>query len=169
MLTQGYFYNLDSTEISDSEVSQLSHQQKCLIDKEYLEWLDGESIVAPHKKGGNRRLRCREARLDKAADPAAASGKKACRRTQYARVQKLFRKNCSAGAKQVLSGDWVKGMITSIPLDDQVFFWRRVFGEESQRDNRNPPSTGLNPLRSNPYNYPARAVPFARHRREPLW
>ena len=69
-------------------------------------------------------------------------GRRARRRTQYARFQKLFRKNRSACAKQVLSGDWVHEVTPSIPLEDQVVFWSRVFGEPSQPDERNPIAQG---------------------------
>ena len=138
VLTQGYFYDIDTTQITDCEVGQLSQNQKSLIDEEYRNWMEGEVIASPHRKGANRRSRRREAQREKAAGPAAAGGRRARRRTQYARVQKLFRKNRSACAKQVLSGDWVHEVTPSIPLEDQVVFWSRVFGEMSQPDERDP-------------------------------
>ena len=138
MLTQGYFYDIDTTQITDCEVGQLSQNQKSLIDEEYRNWMEGEVIASPHRKGTNRRSRRREARREKATGPAAAGGRRARRRTQYARVQKLFRKNRSACAKQVLSGDWVHEVTPSIPLEDQVVFWSRIFGEMSQPDERDP-------------------------------
>ena len=141
-LTQGYFYDLDSTQILDFEVGRLTQFQKSLTDNEYLEWLQGEAIASPHKKGANRRSRRRKARREKAAGPAAAVGRKARRKTQYARIQKLFRKNRSACAKQVLSGDCVHEETQSIPLEDQVIFWSRVFGELSQVDKRDPQIQG---------------------------
>ena len=58
------------------------------------------------------------------------------------RIQKLFRKNRLACAKQVLSGDWVHEEAPSIPLEDQVVFLSRVFGELSQVDNRDPQVQG---------------------------
>ena len=142
VLNQGYFYDIDIIQIMDCQVGQLTHNQKSLIDKEYRNWMEGEVIASPHRKGANRRSRRREARREKAAGPAAAGGRRACRRTQYARVQKLFRKNRSACAKQVLSGDWVHEVTPSIPLEDQVVFWSRVFGEPSQPDERNPIAQG---------------------------
>ena len=87
VLTQGYFYEIDSTQIMDCEVGRLTHTQKCLIDNEYLKWMEGEAIASPHKKGANKQSRRREARREKVAGPAAAGGRRARRMTQYARVQ----------------------------------------------------------------------------------
>ena len=56
------------------------------------------------------------------------------RRADYARVPKLYRANCSECSRKILSGDWENEATPGIPLEDQVIFWSRVFGEESVAD-----------------------------------
>ena len=75
VLNQGYFYDIDIIQIMDCQVGQLTHNQKSLIDKEYRNWMEGEVIASPHRKGANRRSRRREARQEKAAGLAAAGGR----------------------------------------------------------------------------------------------
>ena len=70
-----------------------------------------------------------------AAENRAATGRRALRRTEYARVQKLYNKNRSDCARKVLAGQW-KEQPAQHSLSDQVLFWEGVFGKDSRADDR---------------------------------
>jgi len=63
-------------------------------------------------------------------------------RERYARIQNLYLKNRSRCSKTVLSGDWEKEQ-ASLPLADQVNFWKPLSEAPSKDDVRSPsPSFG---------------------------
>ena len=75
--------------------------------------------------------------------PAAPMGKNKRRRAENARVQKLYRVNRSECSRKILSGEWQQEASPGIPLEDQVIFWSRVFGEESVADERSVRPQGM--------------------------
>ena len=137
VLTQGYFVGWDSLEFLDFRHGQLSREHKALIDTEYDGWIKLELGSAHKRKGPRRRTRRQEAAVrEEATGPAAPMSKKKRRRADYARVQMLYRANRSECSRKIVSGEWQNEAPPGIPLDDQVSFWSRVFGEESQVDER---------------------------------
>ncbi|RLJ22762.1 hypothetical protein DJ031_00280 [bacterium endosymbiont of Escarpia laminata] len=141
ILTQGYLVGLDSTEFLDFRPDNLSKANKDNIDKEYKDWVDHELRVSGARKGPRRRARRRQAALRKETtrkevEPAAVMGRRRRRRTEYARIQKLYRTNRTECARKVLTGEWRTSVTPTIPLDDQVTFWKKVFGEKSLADDR---------------------------------
>ena len=128
---------MDSLEFMDFQPGQLSREHREMLDTEYQRWVESELGSSHIWKGPRRRARRREAAGRKeAAGPAKAGGRRKRRRTEYARVQKLYRSNRSECSRKVLRGEWRRGERPSIPLEDQVVFWSRVFGEESVPDTR---------------------------------
>ena len=114
------------------------------IDTEYRNGIELELGTAHSRKGPRRRARRREAAgRNEATRPAAPIGKKKRRRADYARVQKLYRANRSECSRKILSGDWENEATPGIPLEDQVIFWSRVFGQESVADERSVRHQGM--------------------------
>ena len=110
--------------------------QKSAIDLEYNNWISNEIKVGSRRKGPDRRGRRREAGRRKAeAETRAATGRRARRRTEYARVQKLYSKNRADCARKVLAGQWTE-QPAQHSLSDQVLFWEGVFGKDSRADDR---------------------------------
>ena len=134
---QGYLAGMDSLEFMDFQPGQLSREHREMLDSEYQRWVELELGSSHRRKGPRRRARRREAAGRKeAAGPAEAGGRRKRRRTEYARVQKLYRSNMGECSRKVLSGEWRSEESPNIPLEDQVVFWSRVFGEESVPDTR---------------------------------
>ena len=133
---QHYYHGLDSTDLLDCRVGGLSVAQKRAIDSEYNNWISNEINIGSRRKGPDRRVRRREAGRRKAeAENRAATGKRARRRTEYARVQKLYIKNRADCARKVLAGQWTE-QPAQHSLSDQVLFWEGVFGKDSRVDDR---------------------------------
>ena len=128
---------MDSLEFMNFRPGQLSREHREMLDSEYQRWVELELGSSHRRKGPRRRARRREAAGRKeAAGPAEAGGERKRRRTEYAQVQKLYRSNRSECSRKVLSREWRSEETPSIPLEDQVVFWSRVFGEESVPDTR---------------------------------
>ena len=141
---QGYLAGMDSLEFMDFRPGQLSREHREMLDIEYQRWVELELGSSHRRKGPRRRARRREAAGRKeAAGPAEAGGRRKRRRTEYARVQKLYRSNRGECSRKVLSGEWRSEETPSIPLEDQVVFWSRVFGEESVPDTRTGSPQGM--------------------------
>ena len=135
---QGFLAGMDSLEFLDFQPGQLSREHREMLDSEYQRWVELELGSSHRRKGPRRRARRREAAGQKEAAGAAEAGggERKRRRTEYARVQKLYRSNRGECSRKVLSGEWRGEEMPSILLEDQVVFWSRVFGEELVTDTR---------------------------------
>ena len=133
---QHYYHGIDSTDLLDCRVGGLSVAQQRAVDSEYNNWISNEINIGSRRKGPDQRVRRREAGRRKAeAENRAAAGKRARRRTEYARVQKLYSKNRADCARKVLAGQWME-QPAQHSLSDQVLFWEGVFGKDSRVDDR---------------------------------
>ena len=121
--------NLDlrTMQLGDINPGQPDDRVREALDDEYRRWLPPCERRRPAPA-------CR-------APTPASDRPRVKRRAQYARVQRLYNKNRTRCAQDVISGAWQDPPAT-LPLEEQEPFWRSLFEHPSVPDDRTPDPVG---------------------------
>ena len=93
-----------------------------LIDADFTSWIPPPPPSQSRRRTPPRKL---------------PESKRARRRALYSRLQRMYKRNRAKAADTVLEGTWAQET-TDVPLPTQDRYWRQLFEQESQPDDRAP-------------------------------